>query len=196
MLHIDFGDGQGYVAARRHPNGGGLVAMSAHVDDTVYLAADAMVFGHAKVTDNVRITGRAKISGKLYRPNVSTLIEGNASICGNVEITCCVLVSGNAEIRGNVKLLGGVQVTHHAVIDGNVELSGDVLVLDRSFISGNIKIIADDKQILIKGDDNIQGNRVIKSTEQLRASTSADRTRRRGRGKSDIDVREERVLGI
>jgi len=195
MLHTDFGDGLGYVAARRHVNGGGLVAVTAHVDDSVYLAAEAMVFGHARITDNVRITGRAKISGKKYPCGISTLIEGNASICGNVEITCCALVADHAEIRGNVKLFGGVQVLHHAIVSGDVELSGDVLILDQSFISGNIKIIADDKQILVKGDDNIQGNRVIKSLDQLKASIITERSRRRGRSRNELDIRGDRVLG-
>ena len=43
-LH-DFQDGNGPVPARQHPNGGGWVADTAHVDASAYVGPDAWVYG-------------------------------------------------------------------------------------------------------------------------------------------------------
>lgn len=194
MLHFDFEDGQGYVPARRHINGGGIISITAEVADTVFVAADAMVYGYAKVTDHVRITGRARISGDKFPCGISTLIEDHATLCGNVIIKGCVLISNHAQIRGHVKIQGGVQVAHHAIVAGNVELLGDVLVLDRGYISGNIKIIGDDRQVVVRGEDVVHGDRTIKSTEGVRTNGESDKSKKRGKQKIEFDVRADRYL--
>lgn len=46
-----------------HPNGGGRVAGTAQVADTVYVAPLAVVFGNARLSDKVRVVGRAWVGG-------------------------------------------------------------------------------------------------------------------------------------
>lgn len=54
MKH-DFDDGNGPVPAHQHPNGGGWVANTAHVDATAYVGPNALVYGHASVFDSARV---------------------------------------------------------------------------------------------------------------------------------------------
>ena len=46
-----------------HPNGGGLVAETANVENTVHVAPMAIVSGNANLTGNVRVTGFAQVGG-------------------------------------------------------------------------------------------------------------------------------------
>lgn len=46
-----------------HPNGGGLVAETAYVALTVYVAPLAVVFGQAHLEGYVRVIGCAKVGG-------------------------------------------------------------------------------------------------------------------------------------
>ena len=66
----DFGDGNGNVDAHRHSNGGGWIADTATVMDTVYVGRDAQVFGDAEVSDHARIRDGARVSGRaeVYNP--------------------------------------------------------------------------------------------------------------------------------
>lgn len=43
MTTFDFEDGDGPVPAHKHPNGGGWVAESAHVDETAYVGSEASI---------------------------------------------------------------------------------------------------------------------------------------------------------
>lgn len=61
ILQHDFGDGRGYVPARRHPNGGGVVDVLATVPLTTCVPVDACVYGPAVV------------------PNLTSIIHGNYS---------------------------------------------------------------------------------------------------------------------
>ena len=73
----DFQDGRGPVAARRHASGGGIVALSAKVESTVYVGPDAQILGDAQISGNARIWGDARI-------------WGNARILGDAQIDGCV----------------------------------------------------------------------------------------------------------
>jgi hypothetical protein len=46
---FDFQDGNGPVPAHQHSDGGGWVADTAYVDDSVYVGPDALVFDSARV---------------------------------------------------------------------------------------------------------------------------------------------------
>lgn len=192
MMLFDFHDGRGHVPARKHQNGGGIVALTAKVANSVFLASDVVVFGYAEVRDNVRVTGRASIQGDLLPGDISTLIEDNVKIVGPVEIRGAVLLRDSAEIRGHVKMSGLVQVMHHSTVAGNVVLEGDVLVLDRSHISGNIRIVSSAKQIVVRGEDVISGDREIYATEEINLSRNTDKKGRRQ--KRETDVRANRLI--
>ena len=57
MTTHDFGDGRGEVPAHRHPNGGGWVEDTAHVDPTAYVGRKAVVKGQAVVMGHARVRG-------------------------------------------------------------------------------------------------------------------------------------------
>jgi len=64
-----FDFGQGPVPANKHKNGGGWVAETANVDETVYVGPDAYVYGYARVHDSVKICDNARVYGnaKIYK---------------------------------------------------------------------------------------------------------------------------------
>jgi carbonic anhydrase/acetyltransferase-like protein (isoleucine patch superfamily) len=111
-----------------------------------------------------------------------------------VTIEGCILLRNDAQIRDNAKLSGGVQVAHHAVVAGNSELVGDVLVLDRALVTDNVKIIGTEKQIVVRNVDVLRGRQIITTNEQVRACDH-DRPRKRSRSKTELDIRDDRVLG-
>ena len=55
LTTYDFKDGKGKVLAHRHPNGGGWVAETATVEDTVIVDKDAKVFGTTKVSGDTQL---------------------------------------------------------------------------------------------------------------------------------------------
>ncbi len=73
----------------KHKNGGGWIADTAHVNDSVYVGPYCLVYGHAELTDNVRILDLAQVSG-------------HAKLSGDV------VVSRHAWVDGNTKASTGV----------------------------------------------------------------------------------------
>jgi len=175
-MMFDFLDGRGHVPARRHPNGGGMVALSASVDPSVFLSSDSMVFGHAQVRGNVRITGGASIQGDLLPGGISTLIEDDVKIVGAVKIRGAVLLRNSANIRGPVWMSGTVQVMHHATVAGNTRLEGDVVILDQSYVSGNVRIVAISRQIVLRGEEVLHGDHEILALGDPAGAKSGSKT--------------------
>ena len=60
---FNFENHDGDVPAHRHPNGGGWVANTARVADTVYVEPYARVYGDAVISGNVVISGRSYVYG-------------------------------------------------------------------------------------------------------------------------------------
>ncbi len=107
---FDFGSGP--VSAHQHPNGGGWVADTAHVDDTVFVGPNAEVHGNAKVynsarvLDNAKVYGRALIYGNVVIKNHAkvygtTIIEGSVQICNDI-VFSSIKISGEGRITRNV----------------------------------------------------------------------------------------------
>ena len=105
---FDFNDGKGPVRAHRHFNGGGWIADSAIVADSVYLGPNARVYDTASVHCNVKLFG-------------------NARVCGNAWVTDSATVYGNAVVFGNAKVFGNAEVHDNAMIFGDVKVNGIVL---------------------------------------------------------------------
>src|SRR5512133_2451498 len=81
------------VQYHHHLNGGGLVAETAQVEDSVYIGPCAKVCGHCKVSGDVLIFGHAWLSG-------TAEVSGRAQIFGNAR------VCDNASIRDDAKVYG------------------------------------------------------------------------------------------
>lgn len=60
----------------QHKYGGGFVANTAHVADSVFVGPYAIVYGQAEITGRVRILDTASVSGH-------AVLSGNALVCGN-----------------------------------------------------------------------------------------------------------------
>jgi UDP-3-O-[3-hydroxymyristoyl] glucosamine N-acyltransferase len=50
-------------AYRIHPNGGGMVAATASVANSVHVGSRCLVFGNARLSGSVRLTGYAAVGG-------------------------------------------------------------------------------------------------------------------------------------
>ena len=109
----DFGDG--LVPAYKHTRGGGWVAHTAIVDDTVCVGPDARVYEDAVVYENALITENARIYGNV-------LVTDNAQVFGNAR------VYGNAEVSEDAQVFGNAEVSGYAKVSGNTEISGDAVV--------------------------------------------------------------------
>lgn len=94
---------------RPHPNGGGLVAVTAFVGSGVFVAETARVSGRAIVLDAVRLLDRAVVSG-------------NAVVADRCELR------GESRVEGFATVLGKATLRRRAHIDGTARLEGMILV--------------------------------------------------------------------
>ena len=118
------------VTGHKHPNGGGFVADSATVADSVYVAENAQVLGWANVSGNAKILGHAVVAGTA-RISDNAIIGDSACVCGEARIsenarvmesafvTDAYTVSGNATVKGTAFLYGKGTATGQAVPDGD-----------------------------------------------------------------------------
>lgn len=104
-----------------HVNGGGFVASTAKVADSVYVGPDAMVLGKAVIKGDVRIEDHAVVMGSAY-------IKDN------------VVVDGNAIVAGSAKLSDNAHVGDYAVVSGSASVSGNGQVLESAYVYGSYKI--------------------------------------------------------
>ena len=65
ILH-DFGNGP--ELARKHPNGGGMVARTVTLDDCVYVGENAQVSGYVHLEGLIEIRGDAKVYAPVIMP--------------------------------------------------------------------------------------------------------------------------------
>ena len=136
----NFKDGSGRVRARRHANGGGWVAETATVEDSVYVGPKCQVFNQAAVTGNVvlkgnvNISGFAEISGDVKMTNNVSVTE-SARISGPITVKGTVYIRGHASISGTSYIVGktGLTVCGRAVIQSST-LRGNVLIRDQSTV--------------------------------------------------------------
>ena len=177
MLMHDFGDGRGFVPARRHTNGGGMVALTATVEPTVFLGPGCAVFGHACLLGKVHVSGGARISGLRYPPDISTRLEDQVRISGNVVIEGCVLMRDNAQARGNARLTGAVQMHHRSIAADRALMEGDVILLDSVYLGGDVAVLGRTEQIVIQGEELITGQRLIQSPRDLGIEDARNRRR-------------------
>ena len=105
----------------RHPNGGGLVEKTAHVEKTVYVGLGALVLDQALVVGEVRLLHRSKVCG-------SAIVKGNVKISGNAEVCANAIVQDNAQIHGYSKIGGNAKVNGDSKISGFVVIAGETTI--------------------------------------------------------------------
>ena len=79
---FNFEDGKGSVPAHKHPNGGGWVANTANVEDTVYVEPNSRVCDDAMITGNVVVSGRSCVRGNVIISGNKTRVFSKTRISG------------------------------------------------------------------------------------------------------------------
>ncbi len=120
-------------AGAPHTNGGGWVASTAVVDQSVFVGPNAQVAGSAKVTGNVRIEDFAVV-----RDNA--VVSGNAIIRGNAIVGLKSTVTDHAVVEKSARVYGGI-ISGKAVVTGsaaafNCTVSDSAVVKDLAWLSG------------------------------------------------------------
>lgn len=119
-----------------HSNGGGLVASTATVEPSVYVAPNAIVKGNAKVTGNVKLLDYAVVEGSAQVADNAVIagygmVAENAVVSGNARVDDCASVMGRANISGNAKVIesacvfGNVTMTENSVAKGMAYIMAD-----------------------------------------------------------------------
>ncbi|ASR46391.1 dockerin [Paenibacillus kribbensis] len=129
-----------------HRNGGGFVADSARVDDSVYVAKNAKVLDSATVTGNVRIED-------------SAVVRGAARVSGSAKITDYALVRGSAQIGESATLSG------YAIADGSAKITGHGHVGDQAVVTEQAEVSEYGQVVesaLVKGYYTVSGHAVVK----------------------------------
>ncbi len=114
----------------KHPNGGGLVADTASVDQSAYVGPNAAVLGRAQVKGNARILDFATIKDTAQVLD-NAVVSGHALVSGNS------VVSENAKVRDfatvrNAKVNGFGRALEHAVVRDNALVTDHATAKGRS----------------------------------------------------------------
>lgn len=104
-----------------HENGGGFVASTAKVADSVYVGPNAMVLGNATVKGDAVIDGYAVVKG-------SAVVKDNA------------VIDGYAVVAGSAKVTGNAHVGDNAVVTSGATVSGNAQVIESAFVGGNYSV--------------------------------------------------------
>ena len=122
----------GMAQGHYHSNGGGFVAETARVDDSVYVGKNAKVLGYATVTGNAQIkdyatvTGAAKVSG-------NAIISGHAVVAENATVKDNAIVSDSAGVMGNSIVSDNARVLESGLVFNNYNVSGNATVKGVSY---------------------------------------------------------------
>ena len=101
---FDFGNGP--VPAHQHVNGGGWVADTVEIEDTVFVGPNARVFGKAVAFGYARISSNAQVFGKAWVYG-SACISGNAWVYDDAKVHGEARICGDALIGGNAEIFEG-----------------------------------------------------------------------------------------
>ena len=88
----------------QHKNGGGWIANTATVEDSVYIGSDAWVYGNAQVYGDAQVLGNAWVSGDAW-------VYGNARVSGDAQVCGSARVFGDAWVETPLFIQG----TKHGV---------------------------------------------------------------------------------
>lgn len=155
MTTFDFGNGP--VPAHQHPNGGGWVADTTDVEDTVYVGLHAQVFEEAYLRGKCRVDDFAKVSGR-------SMVFDEAIIRGRAQVFGSVGMEDNAIIEGNAKVFQAAILRKHARVSGNARVSGRALLTDDSVVSGHAKVLG---RAVLTGTSRIEGRATIKGFAEI-----------------------------
>ena len=106
-----------------HSNGGGFVADSASVADSVYVGPNAAVIGNARVSGNAVIDGYA-------------MIAENATVSGNAYVGDTAMVMGRANVTDNARILESACIWDNYKVSENAVVKGVAFCMANGSASG------------------------------------------------------------
>jgi|694.fasta_scaffold00075_77 predicted acyltransferase (DUF342 family) len=146
---FDFKDGNGLVAAHRHPKGKGWVANTAKVDEDCFIGEDARVYGNAVVSGNARVYDKARVYGDATITN-SARVSGNSKVYGNAVVCNNAMIYGDAEVYEDAKVRNHSQVYGSAIVCGDADLSGNIKINSNNIVTRRaVAILGFDVDIVI-----------------------------------------------
>ena len=157
-----FKEGDNPVAAHRHPNGGGWVADTASVDESVYIEAGSCVFGIARVVGSVRLTGESSIYdcawvwGDDVRIHGQSQVFDNALVSGSARLVHGAKVFGEAWVCDRAQVLSGARVFGQGYVGGEAKVERGAEVYDEAMIYGKAKLI----EVALCGTDRLHGSAI------------------------------------
>lgn len=137
-----------YIDGHIHSNGGGFVASTAQVDESVYVAPDAKVLGYARVSGNAKILDHAVVQD-------SAVISDNAVIAGYSIIAESAEISGNARVDDYALVMGSASVSGNAKVIESACVYGKYHMSDNSCAKGMAFCMADGS---ISGQGTVDGD--------------------------------------
>lgn len=124
-----YSKGKGHI----HSNGGGWVADSAKVADSVYVGPDAKVLGGAKLSGNVRVEDYAVVAN-------SVTAQDNAIISGHAVVDGGGWYYDNGWKQGSIALSGNAVISDSSVVTGACSVSGNAKVLQKAYAADAVKL--------------------------------------------------------
>ncbi len=160
-----------------HSNGGGWVASSAKVDDSVYVGPDAMVLGNAVLTGNVRVEDRAVVANRVTASD-NVVISGHAIVNGGG------WVYDNGWKEGSVVLSGNAIISDSAVVFNSSSVTDNAKVLQKAYLAEGTTV---KDYAVVKGMAAPIGNSVYSGTAILDGDYSNNENKESGIGYGWLD---------
>lgn len=117
------------AAWSRHPNGGGWVSSTAHVDPTAFVSRASLVFENAQVRDKARLTG-------------PVMVHDRAIVCGDAQIKNRAIIREDAVIEGKAIVQGAAVVGGRVRIGGTVRIGGEMDLQGEYALSERVSDVA------------------------------------------------------
>jgi NDP-sugar pyrophosphorylase family protein len=109
VFYYDFDDELGHVKAHRHPNGGGIVADTAHVDTDVYVDVSCTVGAGCFIKGNVVIDDFCSINKGSVMNGLQKGLIIERSLVTNSQISGAFVVNKNVIIDKTIENTGKKQ---------------------------------------------------------------------------------------
>lgn len=168
-----YSKGSGHI----HANGGGWVADSASVADSVYVGPDAMVLGNATLTGNVRVEDHAIVANSVTASD-QVIISGHAVVDGGG------MIYDNGWVFGSVTLSGNALIGDSAVVSNSCKVSGNAKILQKAFLAEAVTV---SDNAVIKGNAYLYGKGSYSGQAIVDGDYSNEQTKNSGVGFGWLD---------
>lgn len=119
----------------RHVNGGGWVENTTHVDDTVFVGPDALVYdwaqvrGSAEIRESARVYDNARVYGEAQ-------LHGTSQVYGYARVYDSAQIYDSAQVYGQSRVYGSSRVYESAQVYNSARISGASLIFGSAVVRG------------------------------------------------------------